>query len=286
MEFKEKSIDVFDILKEMVLIQRKTMKQLSLELDEIEKMIKQMEVNKQSYNICGIRNKAAYELESMPPNEFKRMVKELVDSIYSYCGGRYAKKSDILKECYNRMDKEYSARLDQKRIEFIQQKGYAPYDNLEMISDFYEDYLIYKSVLLSMLEKMAADIWVKPEQTICLPSNEPVAKKSMKRKTKKAFKIVVPADFPEVSTWDEAQNAISSISDNEKINQLYNEIFDRMDKAYSSRWYDYRFRFRKENRLTTTDKVDKKELVNFSKKLQDQFIEQLNIFIMESKKVS
>ena len=286
MEFKENT-DVFDILKEMVRIQRKTMKDISLELDNIESMIKQMEIDKRSYNICGIRNQRSYELETMPKDEFKRMIRELVDSIYAYCGGNYSKKSDILNKCYERMDKEYSANLKQKRIEYVLQKGYAPYDNLDMISDFYGDYLIYKTVLLSMLEKMASDIWTLPEQTICLPSNEETGKrKSKRKKTVSTFRINIPDDLDEVKDWEEAQNVISLIYGNGKSDRLYEEVFNRMDKAYTVRWYDYRFRIRKERGLTKTDKVSKKEIVGYSKKLQCQFVNQFNIFIKENRKVS
>lgn len=283
MEFKENT-DVFDILKEMVRIQRKTMKDISLELDNIEKMIKQMEIDKRSYNICGIRNQRSYELEIMPKDEFKRMIRELVDSIYAYCGGNYSKKSDILNKCYERMDKEYSANLKQKRIEYILQKGYAPYDNLDMISDFYGDYLIYKTVLLSMLEKMASDIWTMPEQTICLPLNEP--EKKTKRRKSKSLKVDINSDTGCVKSWREAQESIKKISYDGKTEKVYNEIFSRMDKQYSVRWSEYRFRVRKSKGLTRSDKVSKIEIVDWSKKLQGQFIEQLNIFIKENTKVS
>lgn len=286
MEFKENT-DVFDILKEMVRIQRKTMKDISLELDNIESMIKQMEIDKRSYNICGIRNQRSYELETMTKDEFKRMIRELVDSIYAYCGGNYGKKSDILNKCYERMDKEYSANLKQKRIEYVIQKGYAPYDNLDMISDFYGDYLIYKTVLLSMLEKMASDIWTMPEQTICLPSNESTnrSNKSKRTKTAKALKLYIPDNMECAKSWKEAQESIKTISDG-KTDKVYNEIFNRMDKEYSIRWSEYRFRVRKSQGLTKLDKVSKIEIVDWSKKLQKQFVEQFNTFIKENMKVS
>lgn len=275
MEFNQKSTDILDIVEEMVRIQRKTMKEIALELDTIDKMVKDMRSDRQSYNICGIRNQRSYELETMPAKEYRSMIQDLVNTIYEYCGDRYTKKADILKECYKRMDREYSAGLNQKRIEFIKQNGYAPYSTLEMISEFYNEYLIYKTVLLSMLEKMVSDIWVTPEQTITIPNN---------RKKKKLRKGTLN-ELCKVSTWEDAQDMMQllnhKIGNNNDIDRLYDEIYRMMDKENVINWTNYRYRIRKSKGLDRTDEVTKKNIIDFSQKLQKQFVKQFNLLLEE-----
>lgn len=283
--------DVYDIIREMVKIQRKALKDMAFQLDTIDKMLKDAEEEKQSQNIYGTKNERVYDLKIMPPNEYQQMIKNLVDIIYEYRCNEFKNKSDILHQCYKKMDKEYSAGLKQKQIEYIQHKGYAPRSILEMISEFYNEYLVYKSVLLSMLEQMADEIFLKPEQTLCIP--KPQVKREKKEK-QKIYKIdtlenvVIPETLSKVSTFEEVEGAMillkKKLGYGDSTNYIYQEIYKKIDEHYPIRWHQHTYLFRKKHGLSKEHKIEKKTLIASSPKLRQYFVEQFNIFLEEKLK--
>lgn len=281
-------MDAYDIIKEMVKIQRKALKDMAFQLDTIDEMLKNAEAENQNYNICGSKNERAYDLKTMPPVEYQKMIKQLVDTIFKYRGDEFSNTSAILHKCYKRMDNEYSAGLKQKQIEYIKQKGYAPRSTLEMISEFYGEYLIYKSVLLSMLEQMADEIFLKPEQTLCIPKS---SRMKREKKCKKVYKTdtlenaIIPVRLDMVNTFEEAEGAMVLLKEKlgyrDSDNYLYRKVYEMMDNSYVIKWYQYKYLFRKKHGISKEYDIEKKTLIASSPKLKSYFVEQFNILLSE-----
>lgn len=272
-------MEMTDVIREMVSIWRKSMKEMAFSLDKVDGMLKEIESQNSEYNICGKKNQRGYDLETVSAKEYKDMVKKMVDTIFECYPGKYDKKAAILQECYKKMDKEYSASLNLKRAEYVKQMGYAPFSTLDMISDFFGEYLIYKRILLSILEDKVINSAIAPNK-VDLANVQKVEEK-LENQNVKHISELTPA-----LTWADAQAKMELMCKYMHIEHVYEDIYEMMDTSYNIRWANYKHRYIKANDLQKRTYVDKKILIGRSAKLQRQFVEQFNIYLNKLKETA
>ena len=181
----------------------------------------------------GVRT---YDVGEMQPKDFEEACLQMARCVQKNQPSKYPNEKAVLRKCYMKMDKDYSAGLKGKQMEYKKQTGFWHNSLLAMISQFSGEYKIYKSIMYSILENIVGDSIEHAENVAKTPNTEKVVDES-KLPKKVAYKdectaIVIPSKVEAATTFDEAQGQIALASKLHNIRQaaIYSQIYAKMEE--------------------------------------------------------